>query len=57
MRKTSLVILFAILTVSLLTAKTIPLPELSNPVVLTTTLCLADKVIPLADLTTRKRWK
>ncbi|MGD2085248.1 MAG: hypothetical protein PVH61_03605 [Candidatus Aminicenantes bacterium] len=31
MRKTSLVILFAILTVSLLTAKTIPLPELTNP--------------------------
>lgn len=50
MRKTSFVILFAILTVSLLTAKTTPLPEFSNPVVLMTTLCLADKVIPLADL-------
>jgi hypothetical protein len=31
MRKTSFVILFAILTVSLLAAKTIPLPELTNP--------------------------
>ncbi|MFC2146667.1 hypothetical protein ACFLRT_04820 [Acidobacteriota bacterium] len=31
MRKTSFVILFAILTVSLFAAKTIPLPELTNP--------------------------
>ena len=50
MRKTSFVLLIAILTVSLLTARTIPLPEHSNPVVLMTTLCLADKVIPLVNL-------
>ena len=31
MRKTSFVILFAILAVSLLATKTIPLPELTNP--------------------------